>query len=791
MPRPDIALIAPFPALGRRHDGWTGVASYSANLAGALDAAGAGVTVLASVEEGEPAVGRDGSIEVRRVWRRGPTALPIAAAAARATGAPIVHLQHELFLYGGAAAGPALVPALAALRGRRSMVTMHHVVDPAAVDAEFARTHRVRAPALAARAAVVAVQRAIRAVAGTVIVHEPAFAAVIPGAEVIPHGVETPRAVDRAAARAALGVRDNRLCVLCFGFVAPYKGLEVALGAARLAVDAIELVIAGGDHPRLAAATDPYADRLRAGAPGNARFTGFVPEPVVARWFAAADVALLPYPRPFASSGALALALAHGTPPLLSSALARTTGAPPELAVDADPAAVAARLRELAEQPSRRAALRESALAMAAGRAWPEVARRHLELYELASGADGPSGPSRVRRSGRVTAVTAPAELRADGRRPVLLVGAFGQGNVGDEALLTAFVRALPSHPLIVASSAPLDTTAVHRMEAVGRDDLVGLARCMARANAVVVAGGTVFKTLHPSTGRRPLDLLLRLVALMLAAKAMRKPVALVGVGVGALDHRGARRLTRAAVRAADLLVLRDDESAARLAAAGARPPFRVGADPAWTLLAPRTDGVPLAEASPNGAGERPVIVALSHLAGGKDLADWLAAGLGPVLAAGVRLRLLPWQLRDGALAAALAARLGGAVELMGPPADLVAARDALAGARLVVGLRLHALVAAAATAVPFVAYAHEPKLEGVARRLEQPAVARSAPASALTAAILGALDRPAPSAAALRRERARAEEGFRLLRVLLARGRTEEAADLDGLALRPEEWLG
>jgi hypothetical protein len=25
---------------------------------------------------------------------------------------------------------------------------------------------------------------------------------------------------------------------------------------------------------------------------------------------------------------------------------------------------------------------------------------------------------------------------------------------------------------------------------------------------------------------------------------------------------------------------------------------------------------------------------------------------------------------------------------------------------------------------------------------------------------------------------------------VLLARGRSEEAADLDGLALRPEEWL-
>jgi hypothetical protein len=42
-----------------------------------------------------------------------------------------------------------------------------------------------------------------------------------------------------------------------------------------------------------------------------------------------------------------------------------------------------------------------------------------------------------------------------------------------------------------------------------------------------------------------------------------------------------------------------------------------------------------------------------------------------------------------------------------------------------------------------------------------------------------------------VRAERARADEGFRLLRVLLARGRSDEAIHLDGLDLRPEEWLG
>jgi glycosyltransferase involved in cell wall biosynthesis len=92
-------------------------------------------------------------------------------------------------------------------------------------------------------------------------------------------------------------------------------------------------------------------------------------------------VALLPYPQPFASSGPLALALAHGTPVLLSEALARTVGAPDELSVGADPAAIAARLDTLARDAGGRARLHAAASTLAAGRSWPEIARRHLDLY--------------------------------------------------------------------------------------------------------------------------------------------------------------------------------------------------------------------------------------------------------------------------------------------------------------------------------------------------------------------------------------------------------------------------
>ena len=604
----------------------------------------------------------------------------------------------------------------------------------------------MRAPAPLARAGVATVQRTIRALADTVVVHEPSFADVVPGAEVVPHGIEVVDDVARDTARAALGVsRLHRALLRLRRPVQGPRGRDRRRPPGRRCV---ELVIAGGEHPRLGGG---YPDRLRDTAPPNVRFTGYVPDGDVGRWFAAADVALLPYPRPFASSGPLALALAHRTPVLMSEALARTAGAPGALAVGTDPAVIAARLQLLAADPAERGA-------PARGRPWAGR-RPHVA-------GDRPA-PSRPLREAVMT---------------VFLAGAFGQGNPGDEALLQAFARELAPFGPVAASADPAATTAEHGVPAVHRDNARRVSNEIARANGVVVAGGTIFKTLHPTCGRAPLSLLRRTAALAAVTRGLRKPLALVGVGAAPLRGRPAATLARAIVRASTLLILRDEESAMHLADAGAPTPMRVGADAAWTLV-----GAARPAATDD---DRPVVVALSHLAGGRDLAERLAAGLGPVVASGLHVRLDPWQPDgDAELAAAVASRL--AVEVAPPPGDLFSASRDMAGARLVLAQRFHALVAAAGAGVPALAVAHEPKLEGLARRLGQPAVAADAPPATLATAVLDAVDGPPPAADAVERERAAAEEAFRLLRVLLARGRTDEAVDVDGLALRPEEWLG
>jgi glycosyltransferase involved in cell wall biosynthesis len=377
----DLAIIAPFPCLEDAGRLPSGVASYTERLSSALADQGMAVRVVAPTVDGEPRRACAGGVIVERTYRPGATALPAAALAARRSGAPIVHLQYETFLFGGLSSLPGIVPALAGLRPQSPVVTLHQVVDPASVDREFTRVHRVRIPHPVARAGLATVQRTVRTLSAATVVHEPSFGRVVPDAVVVPHGVDVADPPPAAGLKAALGLHPGRLIALCFGFLSPYKGLEVALEAAVIAGDAVELVVAGGSHPRLAG-RDPYAEDLVRRYGHAARFVGYVPDAEVASWFGAADVLLLPYPRPFATSGPFAQALGFGTPVLCSPALARCVGAPQTLAAPTDPGPLAARLTELARDRRQLQALRETTRSLAAGRSWPDVARRHIRLYE-------------------------------------------------------------------------------------------------------------------------------------------------------------------------------------------------------------------------------------------------------------------------------------------------------------------------------------------------------------------------------------------------------------------------
>jgi polysaccharide pyruvyl transferase WcaK-like protein len=146
----------------------------------------------------------------------------------------------------------------------------------------------------------------------------------------------------------------------------------------------------------------------------------------------------------------------------------------------------------------------------------------------------------------------------------------------------------------------------------------------------------------------------------------------------------------------------------------------------------------------------------------------------------------------DLALARSLAELLPAPAEIVPPPATLDDARDLFAGARLVVALRFHALVAAAAAGVPAIAYAHEAKLAGLGARLGQAVVRPAGTVDAVGSAMLAAIEDglTAPSRESIELECERARAGMALTRLVLSGGRGAESVAVSGLELVPTGWI-
>ncbi len=138
---------------------------------------------------------------------------------------------------------------------------------------------------------------------------------------------------DRETARGSLGLDPENEVALFFGYIREYKGLDLLLEAWETVRDSrpgARLVVAG-DPVRLAPERREELEAWAARLGAVARFE-YIPFSDVARYFAAADVLVMPY-RHISQSGVLYLALSLGVP-----VVATRVGALPEMLRDGDSA---------------------------------------------------------------------------------------------------------------------------------------------------------------------------------------------------------------------------------------------------------------------------------------------------------------------------------------------------------------------------------------------------------------------------------------------------------------------
>ncbi len=212
---------------------------------------------------------------------------------------------------------------------------------------------------------------------------------------VIPNGVDVerfrpPDAAERRRSRTELGVDDDRTIAVFIGHEFERKGLPIAVAALRTASDVLLLVV-GGSPEMIQRA---QAQARQAGVAERVHFVGAHHDPVPFIW--ASDVLVLP--SAYEANALVVLeALACGLPVISTS-----VGFAPDILVDGEngflversAGAVGARLHELSGQPLDEWRVR--ARRTAEQYAWPQIARRYLDLVESLR-RDDPREPGRDR----------------------------------------------------------------------------------------------------------------------------------------------------------------------------------------------------------------------------------------------------------------------------------------------------------------------------------------------------------------------------------------------------------
>lgn len=307
----------------------------------------------------------------------------------------------------------------------------------------------------------------------------------------------------------------------------------------------------------------------------------------------------------------------------------------------------------------------------------------------------------------------------------IVISGYYGFNNAGDEAMLTAIVESLrklePEVALTVISGNPTETKTKYNVESIYRFDAPQILTVLKNTDLLVSGGGSL---LQDVTSKKSLLYYLTVIA---AAKHFGKKVMLFAQGIGPIRCGFLRTLTKWVCRKADLITVRDEESKSELVRLGIpEEQVHVTADAVLSLdTVSRFKGMDILKK----AGldlEKPVIgVSVRHWEDDKLCLQELGKALHRIGEdQGAQVVLLPLQ---NPVDIPVCDDLSFYIPDI-PQSKVVLLHDKytteeflsiIANFKLLVGMRLHALVFAAVMQVPFLAISYDPKVDAFVKAVD------------------------------------------------------------------------
>ena len=301
-------------------------------------------------------------------------------------------------------------------------------------------------------------------------------------------------------------------------------------------------------------------------------------------------------------------------------------------------------------------------------------------------------------------------------RATVVIGGYFGCGNLGDDAILQAFIEYTHTHypdmRILALTKHPRTDSRRFGVRCYNRKNPLSIAIAFLRADAFLCGGGSLLQNV---TGK--LSLYYYLCMLRLAKRCGALPI-LYAAGIGPIHGKNAQHAVQNVLAECAYISLRDAESLRFLRTKSLDPAkLHLGADAALLLPPPPLFRTYQVKKRIDVAQNCPYVCIC--LKSGKQTADTcrtIVAALRMFCRAHNLLPVfLPLSEDDISINLKTAHRLGGKMFFADEPSDISAI---LRDAHFLVSMRLHALILATTVSLPFVGIptADDPKIPSFAR---------------------------------------------------------------------------
>ncbi len=303
----------------------------------------------------------------------------------------------------------------------------------------------------------------------------------------------------------------------------------------------------------------------------------------------------------------------------------------------------------------------------------------------------------------------------------VIISGYYGFKNIGDEAMLKSIIESIQKHrnniKIVVLSNNPQEAINTYKIGAVNRFNLLGILYTMKKAKLFINGGGSL---IQDNSSTRSLFYYLFMIWL---AKKMRMKVMIYANGIGPLNKKSNKRLATYVLNQVDIITVREKMSYTEIKNLGVlKPTAIVTADPALLIN-------PIEEAE---------IDTLLHQEGligdnlvGFSIRQWnkfhdyenIIANVADYMVEKYKIIpvFLPMHNPDDVfIIEDIISRMKNKGFLTKNRYNASQILGLISRFKLLIGMRLHALIFAASVGVPIIGLSYEPKVEGFMKYINQ-----------------------------------------------------------------------